>query len=41
MLLCVGSFFGSSEESKKEWEGYLAGNNSGGIFLITGMTEFS
>ena len=33
MLLCVGSFFGSSEESKKEWEDYLAGNNSGGIFF--------
>ncbi|RMX57648.1 hypothetical protein pdam_00015893 [Pocillopora damicornis] len=40
MLLCVGSFFGSSEESKKEWEGYLAGNNSVPIptFLL-GPTE--
>ena len=30
MLLCTGSFFGTSEESEKEWETYMSGSSSGG-----------
>lgn len=26
MVLCVGSFFGSSEENAKEWETYVTGD---------------
>jgi len=32
MLLCTGSFFGTSQESEKEWETYMSGSSSGGAF---------
>ena len=32
MLLCVGSFFGTSKESEKEWEAYKTGSSTGGMF---------
>ena len=34
MLLCVGSFFGTSEESEKEWEAYKTGSSAGGMFIL-------
>lgn len=29
MLLCVGSFFGTSQESEEEWRAYKSGTNTG------------
>ena len=34
MLLCVGSFFGTNEESKKEWETYSSGSVAGAIYTV-------
>lgn len=40
MLLCVGSFFGTNEESKKEWEAYSSGSVAVPIpTYILGPTE--
>ncbi|KAJ7322780.1 hypothetical protein OS493_032965 [Desmophyllum pertusum] len=40
ILLCVGSFFGTSKESEKEWEAYMTGSSSVPIpTYLLGPTE--
>jgi hypothetical protein len=34
MLLCVGKFFGTTEEDKKIWQEYKNGNSNGTIELF-------